>query len=300
MKYKTNKEKLVMISIVGQISSPIAGSAINSYDGEQRYLPRVGGITYNVKVGDYACGWKADHIEPGVSMKNTETQTGPYGPNVALNMFAQIGNEAKIVTGDAKGKKGIVTGKHGGIEHVIIDFDDETLEDLVVGDKIQIKGYGTGLDLSDYPGVKVMNTDPTLLNKILSKKLPIKSTKGKLCVPVTHRVPAKIMGSGLGSAHCYTGDYDIQFADEKTITEYNLEHLRLGDIIAITDADHSHGRIYKTGAVSIGVVIHGDCFGAGHGPGVTTIMTAQNGEIQSVIDTQSNIGRYLNIGRYRK
>lgn len=34
------------------------------------------------------------------------------------------------MSGEAKGKKGYVTGMHGGIDHVIIHFENEILEDL--------------------------------------------------------------------------------------------------------------------------------------------------------------------------
>ena len=85
-------------------------------------FPGVGGITYNVRVGDLAVGWMADHVEPGVSIRNKEKEDRfPHGPNYALNVLSCVGNEAVVVTGDAKGENGVVTGKHGGIEHVLVD-----------------------------------------------------------------------------------------------------------------------------------------------------------------------------------
>ena len=42
--------------------------------------------------------------------------------------------------------KGVVTGKHGGIEHVMIDFPPETLDKLQIGDWIQVRGFGTGIE----------------------------------------------------------------------------------------------------------------------------------------------------------
>ena len=49
----------------------------------------------------------------------------------------------------------MVTGHHGGVEHVIADFDDETLGKLTQDDKILIRAYGQGLSLTDYPEIKV-------------------------------------------------------------------------------------------------------------------------------------------------
>ena len=98
-----------------------------------------------------------------------------------------------------------------------------------------------------------------------------------LHVPVAKIVPAAIMGSGLGRATVARGDYDIQTFDPQMVAQYGLDELRFGDIVAITDADHRYGRIFRTGAVSIGIVAHGRSFIAGHGPGVTSLMTSPSG-----------------------
>ena len=44
----------------------------------------------------------------------------------------------------------------------------------------------------------------------------------KLEVPVTHIVPAAIMGSGLGANQVNSGDYDIQLFDEAIVEQYGL------------------------------------------------------------------------------
>ncbi len=254
-------------------------------------FPGVGGITYNVRVGDLAVGWMADHVEPGVSLENKETEVrSPQGPNYALNVLSCVGNEAVDVTGDAKGEKGVVTGKHGGIEHILVDFSLETMERMIIGDKVMIKAFGVGLKLLDFPEVKLMNLDPNFL-----EVLGLKGEEGILETPVTHRVPAKVMGSGLGANNVYSGDYDIQLFDEETKKEYGLEDLRLGDLVAIMDADHSYGRIYRMGAVSIGIIVHTDCIISGHGPGVTTLFTSSIGKIIPKIESTANIATILKL-----
>ena len=288
---KTNKKNLVIQSVTGQISSPTFAKTpyVISAEGSPCVLPSVGGITYNIRIGDPAIGWAADHVEPGVSIMNTEKSMGSWSPNAALNTLACAGNEVNVISGEAKGSKGFVVGKHGGIEHVMIDFSKEVLDKLVVGDKMQIKAFGTGLKLIDYvQEIHVMNISPDLLSKI-----SIKEINGFLEFPVTHVVPAAIMGSGLGSSHCYSGDYDIQMFDQKIVKKHKLETLRFGDFVAIVDADHSYGRIYKTGAVSIGIVVHSNCVIAGHGPGVMSVMTSRNGQIKPVITKNSNLVNYL-------
>jgi hypothetical protein len=290
---RTNADKLVKISVMGEVASPLVGRSIYniSATGTPSVLPGVGGITYNLRVGDPACGWEADHVEPSVSVENKENDPrSGQGANAAFNVLSCVGNEATVVNGDAKGSKGVVTGKHGGIEHVLVDFPLETLEKLMLGDKILVKAYGVGLKLTDHPDIKVMNIDPCFLEALKPK------AKGeKLEVSVTHMIPAAIMGSGLGSNHAYSGDYDIQLFDEKIIEQYGLENLRLGDLVAIIDADHSFGRIYRQGAISVGIVVHTNCVTAGHGPGVTSLMTSPSGKIIPEIDAKANIASLLKL-----
>ena len=52
--------------------------------------------------------------------------------------------------------------------------------------------------------------------------------------------------------------------------------------------------------VMIGIVIHGDYHFAGHGPGVSTLLTANRPIIEPVIDSNANIAKIMKIGRYRK
>jgi len=290
---RTNVDKLVKISVVGEVASPVYGRGIYriSAQGNPVVLPGVGGITYNVRVGDLACGWEADHVEPGVSVENKENDSRfGRGANTAFNVLSCVGNEAVVVTEDAKGAKGVVTGKHGGIEHVLVDFQPETLEKLMLGDKVLVKAFGVGLKLLDFPDIKVMNMDPRFL-----EALDPKPSGEKLEVPVTHVIPAAIMGSGLGADQTYSGDYDIQLFDENVRKEFGLDDLRLGDVVAIKDADHSYGRIYKQGAMSVGIVVHTNCVSSGHGPGVTTLFTSSTGKIIPRIDVKANIASILRL-----
>lgn len=284
---KTNIEKLVMQSVQGKIHHPtIPASPYRiSHEGMPTIVPATGGITYNVKVGDSAFGWVGDHVEPGVSIKNENN-----AENGALNTLSCIGNEARVTSGDAKGSRGIVTGTHGGIEHVLAYFHYEHLEKMAIDDHIQIKSWGQGLSLEDFPKIKIMNIDPNLF-----LKMNIEEKNGKLQVPIVAKVPAYLMGSGIGSASSYSGDYDIMTADIEEIKSLGLDKLRFGDIVLLQDCDNSYGRGYFKGAVSVGIIIHSDCIKMGHGPGVTTIMTCKEGLIEGVIDGNANITQYLGI-----
>ncbi len=290
---RTNADRLIEMSVVGEVVSPvITGSIYNiSAEGKPLVLPGVGGITYNLRVGDLASGWQADHVEPGVSIENKENDPRfGKGANVALNVLACVGNESRVVSGSAKSAKGTVTGKHGGMDHVLVDFPKGTLEKLMIGDKMLIKAVGVGLKLPDFPDVTAMNIDPKFL-----KAINPKAVGSSFEVPVARVIPALIMGSGLGLNQTYSGDYDIQTFDEKARKKYHLDTLRLGDLVAISDADHSYGRIYRQGAVSVGIVVHTDSVSAGHGPGVTTLFTSRLGKIKPRIDPKANIAFLLKL-----
>jgi hypothetical protein len=292
MMIETNADKLVCQSVLGEITSPLGG--INPYritpEGHADIYPGVGGITYNLRIGDPACGLFADHVEPGVSISNFTQFQGQPGPNRALNLFACVGNLAKVVSGEAKGKTGRVTGKHGGIDHVLLDFEPAILEELVIGDKIQIKACGCGLQLHGLPGIKVLNLDPNLLAVMDLRIL----ADGRLEVPVTHLVPARIMGSGIGASHSNSGDYDIQLFDAATVEEFGLADLKLGDFVAIIDAAADYGRIYRTGSIVIGLVVHSNCVLAGHGPGAMVVMSSTQELLVPRIHPQANLREYFN------
>jgi hypothetical protein len=108
--------------------------------------------------------------------------------------------------------------------------------------------------------------------------------------------PAAALGSGIGAPHVAKGDYDIVTSDPQTVADYGLDKIRFGDFVALLDHDNRYGRAYRQGAVTIGVVVHSDCLRAGHGPGVTTLMTCGTSLIEPVIDPRANMADLLQIG----
>ena len=283
---ETNRDQLVATSVIGEVSSPRASTdpLRVGHDGVARNLPGTGGITYNVKIGDSAMGWAGDHVEPGVTVKNPDVMQ-----NGALQALSCVGNRAYIVSGEAKGAKGYVTGTHGGVEHLICYFDDETLEALIIGDKIQVRACGQGMEFADHPNVRIKNLDPNLLTK-----LGLKAEGDDIRAPVAAVIPPQLMGSGLG-ATSDRGDYDIVTNDKSVHKRYRLQQLRLGDIVAIKDHDNTIGRVYREGAMTIGVIVHSDSYAPGHGPGVTTLLTSSTGNIKPLLDETANISRYLGV-----
>jgi hypothetical protein len=290
--FKTNEKHIVEFLLQCQPGPPkTKGNWRVDHHGKPFILPSIGGITLNMQVGDSAFGWAGDHVEPGVSC-TADTKKPLEHPNISLQIYSCVGNKAQVVSGEAKGATGYVIGHHGGSEHVIVDFSREVKEKLTYDDKIIIFAKGQGLKLMGYPDIMLYNLAPELLEKMEIEK----SGESKLKVPVTTIVPAVCMGSGIGAPHVAKGDYDIVTSDPETVKEYQLDKIRFGDFVALMDHDNRYGRAYRQGAVTIGVVVHSDCMLAGHGPGVTTIMTCETSLIQPVIDLRANIADILKIG----
>ncbi len=292
-----NQHELVEMAVLAQIAPPVVRDTVYRVeaDGTVRFVPGVGSITYNFRTGDSAVHMAGNHVEPAVSIYNLGSQnerTG--GENRALNALSSIGNRVTLVTGQSAGAVGWVIGKHGGVEHVMVDFEGKVYDGLTVGDVLQVRAIGAGMHLTNVHGVKVMNTSPDLIRAFNAAGAGV-TPEGRLRIGVSHRVPARIMGSGLGSDQTFTGDYDIQMFDPELVEAHRLETLRFGDIVAIIDADTSYGRIYRSGAITVGVISHGRSDSAGHGPGVTTLFTSTEGHIEPFIDPAANLARLLGI-----
>jgi len=293
---KTNEKQLVEFLLQCQPGPPKSRPSWSvDHQGAPFLLPSIGGITLNVQVGDSAFGLAGDHVEPGVSC-TADTHKPFDHPNNSVQIYSCVGNTATIVSGEAKGEKGVVLGHHGGSEHVIVDFPRKVKEKLIYSDTIMIHAVGQGLRILDYPEIVPFNLSPALLKRMKIRRVG----DAALEVPVTTVVPAACMGSGVGASHVAKGDYDIMTSDEKTVSEYGLDKMRFGDFVALLDHDNRYGRAYRQGAVSIGVVVHSDCRVAGHGPGVTTVLTCSGPLIKPVIDPSANIADRLGIGTVLK
>ncbi|MDD3996303.1 MAG: DUF4438 domain-containing protein [Dysgonamonadaceae bacterium] len=274
---RTNEDSLVKAVVVGEISdSSIAlNPAMVGSEGKIVIFFGTGGVSRNVKIGDPAFGWAADHIEPGVSLIHSDA-----GKSRALNVLSCIGNKAVIVRATMNdvfqivGKEGFVTGKHGGAERVLVWFDKETVEALTPDDLIRIETIGLNLQLLDYPEIYVRNLSPELL-----KKLPIEDHGNRLDVGVTTVLPGTLMGSGIGTGNTFRGDVDIQDTDEEMRKRYNLDAVRLGDIVGIEGYDATWGASMRSGSLTVGLVIHGASALSGHGPGVIPLLTTRDSSL---------------------
>lgn len=285
MSVKTNSDKVISVSVMGDIAAPsMPGLPALPYalsaDGVPFLLPAYGSIVYNVSVGDSAYGWLADCIHPSVSVRVSDAMG-----NNGLNILSCVGNTAVVMTGNAKGDRGIVTGKSGRFsEHVIVHFSPETREKMAIGDRIVIRAKGVGLQIPDHPSVKIKSCSPELL-----ESLELTTTSdNKLAVPVVGVVPPHLLGAGAGLGS-EGGSIHIQTADKEAVAAAGLDKLRLGDIVALGDYDSSWNHGYLRGAVGIGVIAQGDSPRAGYGPGITLLMTSASGGIAPQLSDSVNI-----------
>ena len=291
MNVRSNADKLVCVSVMGQIASPgFPGLPAEPYrldsNGKPFLLPTYGGIVYNVSIGDSAYGWLADTIHPGVSISLKDDMG-----NRGLNLFACVGNVAMVMSGDAKGTKGVVTGKSGRFsEQVIIHFGKEARKKMAIGDKINIRSMGVGMELADHPDIKLKSCSPDVL-----ENLEVTSGEdGKLNVPVVGIVPPHLLGSGAGLTS-EGGSLHIQTADKEALKEAQLDDLKLGDVVALLDYDSSWNHGYLRGAIGIGVIGQGDSPRAGHGPGITLLMTSPQTGINPMVTPGVNLKSVFNL-----
>lgn len=284
---RTNRDTLVKMAVAGTVAPPtMARSPHRVTAGGSPFIPiGMAGIVYNARPGCPAFGWAADHLEPSVCVDAPDAEE-----HHALHYLVNLGNDAVAVSGDARGARGIVMGEHA---RFIVDFPEAAMARMCPGDRVQIVAWGTGLTLVDHPHIGVRKLDPRLLDRMGLEPVD----DGVLRVPVTHILPSRVMGSGWELNPEYV-DQDICSNDLATVRELGLDQLRIGDVVAITDADHGIGRGFRRGAVTIGVIPHGNSWMLGHGPGCVTVMSCPTPHIEPVLDPEANIARYMACGAF--
>ena len=117
---------------------------------------------------------------------------------------------------------------------------------------------------------------------------------GRLEVHVAARVPAEAIGAGAGMASEYANtDLMGAYAGLGADLSLGLEGLRIGDLVALADADHRYGRGYRPDYLTIGVISTGQCMMFGHGPGPSTLMSGPASAFCLVDDVDANLARWL-------
>ena len=282
---KTNKEKLLTLAAQGVVSpaQPIRPYA-TTWDGKPKMAIGTGGINYNLHIFDKVFGWASgDRATMGVSTEGLGEDPQKLG---YLNNLS-IGNEVKVLSGEAKGDKGLVSGKFG--TYVLIHFEEDTLSKLSLGDTIHVKALGVGLKIEGYDDVAVHSIAPEILEKI-----DIREVDGKLEVPVTKIIPEEIVGQGSGLSSL-SGNWHIQTCYPPDILDNGLDELRYGDLVLLENFQTDYGKGYYIGGATIAVVCSGPSDISGLGIGVTPILSTRFKRITGRIDREANIGKYLDI-----
>ncbi|MFO7733389.1 MAG: DUF4438 domain-containing protein [Candidatus Aminicenantes bacterium] len=284
---KTNKDSLIVTAVEGVVQPTYAPEYSVTYDGRPWLDLGMASINYRVSIGDSVYGWaQGDHVEPDVTIQGRD-RSNPF--ECAVAVLACIGNEAEVISGEARGAKGYYIGRHAGSDDKVW-FPREAVEKLALEDRVRVRAKGLGLKIEGFEDVKVSKLSPELF-----EKLGLSIEGGEIVVPVVMEVPGHIMGSGMGYQPVESLDYDIQTTCPEIVERYKLKTLKLGDVVAIRDHSNVYSPGRHVGAVTIGTVIHGFSEMAGHGPGVNPILSAMPGRIKVRIDPNANIAYHLGI-----
>jgi len=160
---------------------------------------------------------------------------------------------------------------------------------MAVGDQVLVRAEGRGLTLTEHPGVSLKGISPGLL-----AALPAQARDGHVAFGVTAHIPAHLVGAGLGLTS-EGGSLHMQSTDRALLGELGLDHLRLGDLVALEDTDSRYNHGYLRGARAIGVVCATDGPRAGYGPGIAILMTAPAGQLGSFEQAGTNIVDLLEL-----
>ncbi|MGB8951495.1 MAG: DUF4438 domain-containing protein [Candidatus Aminicenantales bacterium] len=281
----TNKDRLLTIAVQGQIApAQTSRSYTTTWNGKPKMAIGMGGINYNLKIGDKVFGWAGgDRATVGVATEGI----GENRFRDAWLTYTSIGNEVRVLSGGARGEKGVIVGKFGS--YVLIHFEEAVLEKLAIGDSLQAKACGVGLEIHGFKDVFVHG----LASEVL-EKLNMREVGGRLEVPVVQEIPAEIVGQGAGGSSL-SGNWHIQTCFLPDIKKYGLDELRFGDLVLLKDIQTDYGKGYYSGGATVGIVCSGPSDISGLGIGVTPVLSTRFGKLIPRIDRTANIGKYLGI-----
>ena len=282
----TNKAKLLTLAVQGQVGhAQPSRSYTTTWDGKAKMAIGTGGINYNLKIGDRIFGWaSADRATMGVASEGADERSAS-----SWATMTSLGNTVRILSGEARGDTGIVVGKFGN--SVLIHFDDNVLEKLAVGDSLQVRACGFGLEIEGAGDVFVRHLSPELL-----EKLAVMREDGKVEVPVVMEIPAELAGQGSGGGSL-AGHWHIQTCYPPDIERYGLDELRFGDLVLLKDLQTDYGKGYYKGGATVGVVVSGPSDISGLGIAVTPILSTRSDRIAVRLDPEANLARFLGIKR---
>ncbi|HEX3647202.1 MAG TPA: DUF4438 domain-containing protein [Pseudonocardiaceae bacterium] len=251
---------VVATNLGGVVETPELGGHPTRVDVDGRpYVPiGDGGVVLGVRLGDGVFATDADHAAPGACLVHPD-QSARH----ALTSYSCLGNPVTVRNGAAAGARGVVLGKRGELGRVIACFPADVLARLAPTDAVVVRGYGQGAEVA--AGVHLRNVSPGAL-----ELLPVQVTGDRVSVSVRAVVGSHVVGNGIGRP-VEQWDLDLQ-VDLDTAPALGLADLVLGDLVAVSDLDVRHNAGYRTGYVTVGVIVHGASPQPGHGPGLMPIL----------------------------
>ncbi len=274
---------LVSTNAAGFVEHPGLDSNPYLVDADGRpYVPiGDGGVVLGISLGDSVFAFDTDHGSPAVSLVHPDPAA-----RHALTAFACLGNEVTVRSGAAAGATGVVLGKRGEAGRVLAWFAPEVLEVLVPGDAMAVRTHGQGARLPDglaEAGGQLLNVDPRLL-----AALGISVAETSVAASVRGVVGSKIVGNGIGRpAHQW--DLDLQ-VDAGTAPALGLEHLAIGDLVAVDDLDVRHNVGYRSGWATVGVAVTTTSPRPGHGVGLMPILSVPRAVLELDVRGEDHAG----------
>jgi uncharacterized protein DUF4438 len=256
--------RAVAVNLLGLVEHPQIGDSPYRVDQDgHSYVPAGdGGIVLGLQLGESVFARDADHAAPGACLVHPD-----QAARHALATYACIGNQVVVRTGRAAGARGIVLGQRGELGRVIVGFAQADLARLRPADQVAVRACGQGWRPPGLPReVVLLNLDPAAL-AVLPVAVGENGEDGAVTAGVRMTVPSKLAGNGIGRPSA-SWDLDLQLRGTPADSE-----LLLGDLVAVTDIDARYNMGYRSGWLTVGLVVHGASPMPGHGPGITPILT---------------------------
>jgi hypothetical protein len=268
----------VAVNLLGLVEQPELGGTPYRVDADGRpYVPAGdGGIVLGLRLGESVFARDADHAAPGACLVHPD-----QAARHALAAYSCIGNLAVVRTGRAAGARGTVVGKRGEAGRVVAAFAQEDLARMRPADQVAVRACGQGWRPPGFPPeVAVLNLDPAMLTV-----LPVATGDGgAVTAGVRMIAPSKLSGNGIGRPSA-SWDLDLQIRAGQGGAD-----LLLGDLVAVSDVDARYNMGYRSGWLTVGLVVHGASPLPGHGPGITPILTGPASALRAEPDEAGHTG----------
>lgn len=274
----TNEARLVRTRLGAQIQ-PAGARPATAPDGRHRTLPGHGGVVVGIGLGSPAKGTVGDHVEPGISLGHPD----PTAYH-AIRYFSCVGNPVVMRDGPAAGAKGVVFGKHGP---VLAMFAADDIAQMAPGEWAVIEAQGVGLACAAVPDLTCHSCSPHLLNKLVRN-----ADGGRLKIEVAAILPSIAAAAGIGMPAAM---FNMDLNSSSPPVAELAKDLRFGDIVAVLDQDHRHGRRHRRGWTMIGTISHGETVGGGHGFGLMTLLTAPSDRFELTQTRNANLATLLDL-----